>query len=111
MSHTHSCLLYHFVFSTRHREPWLGPDVRTTMFPYMAGILKELGAHPKIINGMPDHVHMFVGLKTTHCVADILREVKAGSSKFLRNLQTQRVRLARRIRRLYRESVPTEYRA
>src|SRR5688572_22142758 len=80
MSHTHSGLLYHVVFSTKHREEWLTPDLRPRVFSYLAGILQEMEAVPVLINGVSDHVHILTGLRPRHCVADVLRDLKSSSS-------------------------------
>jgi putative transposase len=82
MSHTHSCLLYHLVFNTKRREPWLEPNIRTQVFSYLAGILQEMDGAPILINGVSDHVHILTGLRSRHCLADVLRDLKSSSSRW-----------------------------
>jgi putative transposase len=54
MAHSYTNLLYHLVFSTKEREPWLDDAIRPTLFKLLGGILKEEGGTPFIINGVAD---------------------------------------------------------
>ena len=49
----------------------------------MGGIINDLGGVPETIGGVEDHVHLLVGLRATHRLADVLREVKSASSKWV----------------------------
>jgi REP element-mobilizing transposase RayT len=49
----------------------------------MAGIIKEKGQKPIIINGVSDHVHVFVGLKPSMRISDLIRDIKNNSSNFI----------------------------
>ena len=81
MSGTHHQLLYHFVFSTKNRKPYLQPETRETMFEYIGGTIRGLDAIPIRIGGWIDHVHLLVKMRTTHCISDFMRELKANTSK------------------------------
>ena len=63
MAHTFASLLVHVVFSTKDRAPDLSPEFAARLFPYMAGIAKELKAAPMIINGPADHVHALLSIQ------------------------------------------------
>ena len=89
MAHTHSVLFYHIVFSTKHREQWLDPASRELLFPYMAGIVSNFGGTPILINGVSDHVHMLLRLRTTPDVAEVVKSIKGSSSKWFHD-QTRR---------------------
>lgn len=80
MAHSFVTLLNHVIFGTKHRKPQIVPEIRSDLFAYMGGIVRELGAKPILINGVVDHVHMLVGMPATVAVADFLRVVKANSS-------------------------------
>jgi putative transposase len=80
MSSTYSSLHYHLVFGTKNREPWIDPQWRTRLHEYLGGTVHGLGGIPEAIGGMADHVHLLVGLKPTHGVADFMRELKKASS-------------------------------
>ncbi len=83
MSGTHHQLLYHLVFSTKNRKPYLQPETREQVFEYLGGTIRGLSGVPIRIGGWIDHVHLLVKLKTTHRLADFMREVKASSSKHI----------------------------
>lgn len=80
MAHTHTILLYHFVFSTKHRRPLLTPVARQALFPYMARILLNLEAKALILNGVEDHVHVLCQLRPHHSVSEVIKSLKGSSS-------------------------------
>jgi putative transposase len=85
MPHTYTNLLVHALFSTKGRKPLLGPEINTTLFSYMGGILTQLKCKPVLINGPSDHVHLLFVLPTTLCLADLMEKLKAGSSKWVKD--------------------------
>jgi putative transposase len=80
MSSTYLSLHYHLVFGTRNREPLIAPPWRSRLHEYLGGVLSGLGGFPHGIGGTVDHVHLLVGLRATHCLSDVLRELKKASS-------------------------------
>ena len=58
-------------------------DWRGRLHAYMGGIVNDLGGVPEIIGGMEDHIHLLVGLRATHRLADVLKEIKSSSSKWV----------------------------
>lgn len=83
MPSTHLSLHYHLVFSTKDRAPIIADDWRERLHAFLGGIVKNLGGTPTEIGGVADHVHMLIGLRATHCLADVMREIKAGSSRWV----------------------------
>jgi len=80
MSSTYLSLHYHIVFGTKNREPFIVPEWRARLHEYLGGTISGLGGFPQGIGGVDDHVHLLVGLKATHNLADVLRELKKASS-------------------------------
>jgi putative transposase len=80
MASTYLSLHYHLVFGTKNREPWIDPEWRSRLHAYLGGTVSGLGGFPEGIGGVADHVHLLIGLKATHCLADFLRELKKASS-------------------------------
>jgi REP-associated tyrosine transposase len=80
MASTYVSLHYHLVFSSKNREPFITPDWRPRLHEYLGGTVAGLGGVPEAVGGVADHVHLLVGLRATHCVADVLRELKKASS-------------------------------
>ena len=84
MSHTHTNLVYHIVFSTQGHLPLLTKEVRPELFAYMGGLVKEKKGKPHIINGVDDHGHLLLGLPPDVSVSDSMRFVKANSSRWMK---------------------------
>ena len=61
------------------REEW-----RDRLHAYMGGIAHRLGAFPKAVGGVADHVHLLAGLPATLALADFMRDLKSFSSKWVR---------------------------
>jgi REP element-mobilizing transposase RayT len=82
MSHTH--FLYHIVFGTKDRLPLISPEWELDLYSYLAGIVKNCAGRSLEINGTPDHVHVLARLQPTPAFPDFMRELKAGSSRWIR---------------------------
>ena len=80
MASTYLSLHYHLVFGTKKREPLIAPQWRSRLHEYLGGTISGLGGYPQGIGGVADHVHLLIALKATHCLADVLRELKKASS-------------------------------
>ncbi|MCU0706817.1 MAG: IS200/IS605 family transposase [Pirellula sp.] len=80
MSSTFLSLHYHLVFSTKERRPWIKDDWRERLFEYLGGIVNGLKGVAQGVGGTADHVHLLVGLRSSHCLADFMRELKKASS-------------------------------
>ncbi len=80
MPSTYLSLHYHIVFSTKNREPLLDQNWRLRLHEYMGGTVRGLGGIAEEVGGVADHVHLLIALKSTHSLADIMREVKKSSS-------------------------------
>jgi putative transposase len=83
MSSTYLSLHYHLVFSTKERVPWMVDEWRDRMHEYLGGTINGLGGIAQKVGGVADHVHLLVGLKSTHTLADVLRELKKASSDWV----------------------------
>ena len=83
MPSTHLSLHYHLVFGTKDHVPCIAPAWRGDLHAYMGGIVRTLGGVPEAVGGVADHVHLLVGLRATHCLADVMRELKAVSSRWV----------------------------
>lgn len=83
MPSTHLSLHYHVIFSTKGRIGYMDKEWRGRLHAYIGGIIKDLKGVPEIIGGVEDHIHLLVGLRATHRLADVLREIKAASSKWV----------------------------
>ena len=87
MAHTYTKLLIHALFSTKERLPLLNAERRNELFPYMRGILENLGTKQVCINGPKDHVPLLFLLPPRLSLADVMEKLKANSSKWIRQSQ------------------------
>jgi len=80
MASTYLSLHYHIVFGTKNRAPIIRADWLPRLHDYLGGTIRGLGGFPEGIGGVQDHVHLLVSLKATHCLSDVMRELKKASS-------------------------------
>jgi REP element-mobilizing transposase RayT len=80
MPSTHLSLHYHVVFSTKSREPVIAQTWREPLHAYLGRVIGNVDAVPEIVGGTADHVHLLLGLRATHSLAEVVRRVKAVSS-------------------------------
>lgn len=71
------------IFSPLYREALLHPHIRPEVFSYMSGIITNLGHKSIIVNGMADHVHLFIGLNPKLSISETVKEIKRASSLFI----------------------------
>lgn len=83
MANTYSQIYTQIVFAVQGRQNLLAKEWRQEVFKYMAGIIKNKGHKPIIINGADDHVHVFIGLKPSMALSDLARDIKNNSSNFI----------------------------
>lgn len=83
MARTYTKLFYHLVFSTKNRETWITASIEADLHKYIAGIIRHIDGTSLEINGMPDHVHILTILPPKLALSDVLRTIKANSSKWI----------------------------
>ena len=84
MASTYLSLYYHFIFSTKGREPIIAASWRAKLHGYFRGVVEGLGGECEIVGGTGDHVHLLVRLNAMHRLADFMRELKKASSAWIR---------------------------
>ena len=81
MSQSLAKILVHAVFSTKDRRPYLRDKIlRDELHRYIGGILTQHDCQPIIFGGVEDHVHILSTLARTGTAADMVKEVKRGST-------------------------------
>lgn len=83
MSHTYAKLLYHCIFSTKARLPQIEDRMRDRLCAYIGGILEHRGGRLIKAGGGENHIHLLAELDATVSVSDVMRDVKANSSKWI----------------------------
>ncbi len=74
---------YHTVFSTKDREALITPEAEERLYPFIGGILVDLGGTPIAINGIANHVHILTRYPSDLSHSDMLRHIKSRSSKWI----------------------------
>ena len=80
-----SKVLVHLIFSTKNREPLIGPDIRPRLHGYLVGILDKLKSPSLQTGGVADHIHILLALGRTISQAELVEEVKKSSSKWMKS--------------------------
>jgi REP element-mobilizing transposase RayT len=83
MPSTHLSLHYHVVFSTKDRRPLIAPEWRDRLPAYIGGVVRNLDGVAESVGGVGDHVHLLLGLRATHCLSDLVRDLKSVSSRWV----------------------------
>ena len=86
MGHNYLQLFYHFIWSTRGREPSITPEREPVVYGYIRQRCGESRVLVHALDGMPDHVHLVCTLPTSLCIGDFLEMVKGASSHFANHL-------------------------
>lgn len=69
-----------FVFAVKHRKALLTKEIRPQIFSYMGGIINDLGHKTIIVNGVSDHVHLFLGTNPKVSISDTVHDIKRSTS-------------------------------
>ena len=85
MAGTYSQVYIQLVFAVKYRECIISSKWKHELYKYIAGIVTNKGHKTIIVNGMPDHVHVFLGLKPAMSIADLARDIKNNSANFINN--------------------------
>jgi putative transposase len=83
MPGTFSQIYIQVVFAVKGRQNLIAPKWKDELHKYMSGIITGKGQKSIIVNGMPDHIHAFIGLKPAMAISDLVRDIKNNSSNFI----------------------------
>ena len=83
MPQSYAAMYAHLVFSTKHRSPIIRPAWAPRLYEYIGGIMAKREGKLLAAGGMPDHIHLLVSLGRKWSLSDLLRDIKAGSSKWV----------------------------
>ncbi|WPR72380.1 IS200/IS605 family transposase [Flavobacterium sp. NG2] len=80
---TYSQIYIQIVFAVKNREAQITHEWEEELYKYITGIVQNKGQKIVAINGMPDHIHIFIGMKPSCCLSDLVREIKKSSNSFI----------------------------
>ncbi|MGE5354788.1 MAG: IS200/IS605 family transposase [Deltaproteobacteria bacterium] len=80
---TYSQIYIQVVFAVKNRDALIASAWEERLYQYITGIVQNKGQKLIAINGMPDHIHFFIGMKPNCCLSDLVREVKKSSNNMI----------------------------
>ena len=83
MANTFSQIYIQTVFAVSGRQSLIRSDFKEELYKYITGIVRNHKQKLICINGMPDHIHILIGLRPSMALADLVQEVKRDSSAFI----------------------------
>ncbi len=83
MPNTYTQIHLQFVFAVKYRKGLIHSSFKEELYQYISGIIKAHNHKLLAINGMPDHLHILVGMRPSQSVSDLMQDIKANSSKWI----------------------------
>nr|NIT99679.1 transposase [Nitrosopumilaceae archaeon]NIU86066.1 transposase [Nitrosopumilaceae archaeon]NIV64821.1 transposase [Nitrosopumilaceae archaeon]NIX60282.1 transposase [Nitrosopumilaceae archaeon] len=85
MADTYTQIYIQFVFAVQNRASLIRPEWEGELYKYITGIVQNKSHKMIEINGMPDHLHMFVGFRLVDHISEFIKVVKGESSKWIKD--------------------------
>ncbi|AZA89223.1 Transposase and inactivated derivatives [Chryseobacterium nakagawai] len=83
MANTYTQIYIQIVFAVKGRQNLISKENREELHKLITGIVSNRNQKLFAVFAMPDHVHVLVSMNPTMSVSDLVRDIKAGSSKFI----------------------------
>jgi putative transposase len=83
MANTYTQIHIHGIFAVRSRIGLIQKEWKDELFKYITGIIQMYDHKLLAINGMPDHVHIFFGMRASQSLSDLMQDIKGSSSKWI----------------------------
>jgi putative transposase len=83
MADTYAKIYLHVIFAVKGRQNLIATSWQEELYKYITGIITHQSQKLIAINGMPDHIHLLIGLKPSIALSDLVRDIKANSSRFI----------------------------
>ena len=83
MANTYTQIYVQIVFAVQGRQNFITEKNRELLEKYICGIVSNKKSKPLAIYCNPDHTHLFIGLNPSVAISDIVRDIKANSTKWI----------------------------
>jgi len=80
---TYSQLYIQIVFVVKNRQALIKEDWEERLYQYITGVVQNKGQKMLAINGVSNHIHIFINIKPNCNISDLVREIKKSSNKFI----------------------------
>jgi REP element-mobilizing transposase RayT len=104
MAYSYVGSVFHVVFSTKERAQLIRSDLQPKLWNYLAGIARNYGIHVLAVGGTENHVHLLMVFPADMKLSDLVRTLKANSSRWVRR-NIPPVRMAAGLRGVQREPI------
>jgi putative transposase len=85
MANTYSQIYIQVVFAVQNRKSLIEPSWEEDLYKYITGIVTNKGQKLIAINGIPDHIHIFLGMKPDCNLSNLVQEIKKSSDAFIKD--------------------------
>jgi len=85
MANTYRKFYIHIVFAVKNRQALLEKSWRHLVFKYISAVINRRGHFSLAVNGVQDHIHIFLDFNGKELIEDLVREIKKSSNAFIRN--------------------------
>lgn len=92
MANTYTQIHIQFVFAVKFRDGLIHESFKQELFKYISGIVTAHNHKLLAINSMPDHIHIFIGMRPTQSISDLMQDIKGNSSKWINKKKFFKVR-------------------
>ncbi len=83
MANTYTQIHLQLIFAVKYRAALIQESWKTELYKYITGIVQGNKHKLLIINGMPDHLHILIGMRPSQSLSDLMRDIKADSSEWI----------------------------
>lgn len=84
MANTYTQLHVQFVFAVKYRKALITKDWKERLHQYITGIIQSNQQKMLCINSMPDHIHIFIGMRPTQSISSLIQNIKTETSKWIK---------------------------
>jgi len=82
-SGTYTQIYIHYIFAVKFRESVIYSKIQNELYSFVSGSINSMGHKALAVNGMPDHIHLLVGLNPVMAVSELAKELKRTSTNFI----------------------------
>ncbi|WP_396190809.1 IS200/IS605 family transposase [Flavobacterium sp.] len=92
MPNTYTQIHIQFVFAVKFRKALIEDSYKQELYQYITGIVQSYGHKMLAINGVADHIHIFIGMRPTQSISDLMQDIKGNSSKWVNDKKFLKVK-------------------
>jgi putative transposase len=92
MANTYHQVYLQVIFAVKYRRAVISKDWKPILLGVIGNLINETGCKTIIVNGIEDHIHCLLGLKPVISISELMKSVKAKSSKYINEHELTKVR-------------------